>query len=150
MNLFKRKTKQFKKIEEFDRDKPIRDLFDMYISSIDNSWELTPTSWHFNFRKRQDSTIVDIFINYNFNSDNIINFEKNISIRITTKGEQDSIKLDFPISDYLKERLYNSYVKYKNDENSKIESTINTQIQKFKSPFETEITRDNKLKKLFN
>jgi hypothetical protein len=145
MGLFSKKT-EFKAIQDFDKNKPIRDLFDMYINSVDDSWEIYLDNWRCDFSKQNDSAKVEVCVQYS-TSNGIITFSEEPSLSIVTQpnNNSDRISFKYAIPDKLKERIYKAYVDKRTKENSKIENEVMSQINKFKSPFAKEILRDNKI-----
>lgn len=145
MGLFSKKT-EFKAIEDFDKDKPIKELFDMYINSIDDSWEIYVDNWRCDFSKKNDSAKVEVCIQYSIVK-GMIEFSKEPSLSVITlpHNSSDRISFKYDIPDKLKERIYKAYVDKRTKENSKIENEVMRQIDKFKSPFAKEILRDNKI-----
>lgn len=154
MGLF-RKKKEFKVIEDFDREAPIRDLFEMYIQSIDNTWEFN--HWGHNITAKKvigsaDINSVELNFSFSINKGALDFNDSKTTIRLIDHRNYtiDTIEVKHEISDKLKEKLYDVYVMSRTKDNDMIKQSVENKISKFKNPIAKQFTRDNKINNLFN
>lgn len=140
---------EFKAVAPYDKEKPVKELFDLYMGIIDSTWNFIMDDYTMCYIKNtKELGPLKVVIYYTIQN-NVISFKDELKIEIL-KGSYSlkEIKSEYKLSHEFKLSLYKKYVEIKNQENEQSRNNIESKISEFKKPFEKEFNRDNNINKI--